>query len=119
MSPAVVSTASPSPIGARSSDSRCTSGPPARAIAAATPPPCLSSVLAALAIASTSSFVTSARWTSSSGTRGLCRTQRGGRELLPQLLDPALARVFVVAPAQEASPVADPVARDVVEGDLD
>ena len=39
MSPAVVSTASPSPIGARSSDSRCTSGPPAREIAPATPPP--------------------------------------------------------------------------------
>ena len=34
MSPAVVSTASPRPIGALSSDSRCTSGPPAREIAA-------------------------------------------------------------------------------------
>ena len=39
MWPAVVSTASPRPMGARSSDSRCTSGPPARAIAPATPPP--------------------------------------------------------------------------------
>ena len=37
MSPAVVSTASPSPIGARSSDSRCTAGPPAREIAAGHP----------------------------------------------------------------------------------
>ena len=55
MSPAVVSTASPSPIGALASDSRCTSGPPAREIAAATPPAWRSSVLAALAIASTSS----------------------------------------------------------------
>jgi hypothetical protein len=60
MSPAVVSTASPSPIGARSSDSRWTAGPPARLIAPATPPPCFSWVLAALAIASTSSLVTSA-----------------------------------------------------------
>src|SRR3954453_14303295 len=64
MSPAVVSTASPRPIGAFSSDSRCTAGPPAREIAAATPPPCLSRVLAALAIASTSSLVTSACSTS-------------------------------------------------------
>src|SRR5918992_892576 len=69
MSPAVVSTASPSPIGARSSDSRCTSGPPAREIAPATPPPCFSSVLAALAIASTSSLVTSAARTSKSAMR--------------------------------------------------
>src|SRR5207249_4294133 len=59
---------SPSPIGAFSFDSRCTSGPPARLIAPATPPPCFSSVLAALAIASTSSFVTSASTTSSSAT---------------------------------------------------
>src|SRR6185312_2692058 len=66
MSPAVVSTASPSPIGAFSVDSRCTSGPPARAIAAATPPPCRNWVLAALAIASTSSLVTSACTTSNS-----------------------------------------------------
>jgi hypothetical protein len=69
MSPAVVSTASPSPIGARSSDSRWTSGPPAREIAAATPPPCISRVLAAFAIASTSSLVTSAATTSSSAIR--------------------------------------------------
>ena len=68
MSPAVVSTASPSPIGARSSDSRCTSGPPAREIAPATPPPWMSWVFAALAIASTSSAVTSAAMTSSFAT---------------------------------------------------
>jgi hypothetical protein len=60
ISPALVSTASPSPIGARSWDSRWTSGPPARLIAPATPPPWRSSVFAALAIASTSSRVTSA-----------------------------------------------------------
>ena len=66
ISPAVVSTASPSPIGARSSDSRCTAGPPARVIAPATPPPWRSCVLAALAIASTSRVVTSAARTSSS-----------------------------------------------------
>jgi hypothetical protein len=68
MSPAVVSTASPRPIGALASDSRCTSGPPAREIAPATPPPCRSIVFAALAIASTSSFVTSPEMTSSSAT---------------------------------------------------
>ena len=39
MSPAVVSTASPSPIGAFSFDSCCTLAPPAREIAPATPPP--------------------------------------------------------------------------------
>ncbi len=55
MSPAVVSTASPSSIGARSRDSSCTAGPPALEIAAATPPPWSSWVLAALAMASTSS----------------------------------------------------------------
>jgi hypothetical protein len=60
ISPAVVSTVSPSPIGAARSLSAWTSGPPAREIAAATPPPCRSSVLAAFAIASTSSFVMSA-----------------------------------------------------------
>src|SRR6476660_6252405 len=64
MSPAVVSIASPRAIGAFSSDSRCIAGPPAREIAAATPPPCLSRVLAALVIASTSSRVTSACLTS-------------------------------------------------------
>ena len=68
MSPAVVSTASPNPIGARSSDSRCTAGPPAREIAPATPPPWRSCVLAALAIASTSRVVTSAARTSNSAT---------------------------------------------------
>src|SRR5919204_148465 len=46
MSPAVVSTASPRPIGAFSSDSRWTAAPPARLIAPATPPPCISRVLA-------------------------------------------------------------------------
>ena len=64
MSPAVVSTASPSPIGALASDSRWTPGPPARLIAAATPPPWASSVLAALAIASTASVVMSVSRTS-------------------------------------------------------
>src|SRR5215204_5769342 len=64
MSPAVVSTASPSPIGALASDSRCTSGPPAREIAPATPPPCRSIVFAALAIASTSRVVMSVSRTS-------------------------------------------------------
>ena len=68
MAPAVVSTASPSSIGARSLDSRCTSGPPAREIAPATPPPWASCVFAALAMASTSSAVTSASMTSSSAT---------------------------------------------------
>ena len=68
MSPAVVSTASPSPIGALASDSRCTSGPPAREIAPATPPPWRSCVFAAFVIASTSSAVTSAAMTSSSAT---------------------------------------------------
>ena len=42
--------------------------PPALTIAPATPPPCRSSVLAALAIASTSSLVMSACWTSISAT---------------------------------------------------
>ena len=60
MSPAVVSTASPSPIGARSFDSRSSSGPAARWIAPATPPPCISCVFAAFVIASTSSCVMSA-----------------------------------------------------------
>ncbi len=64
MSPAVVSTASPSPIGALSADSASTAGPPAREIAPATPPPCSSRVLAALAIASTSSAVMSVSSTS-------------------------------------------------------
>ena len=59
MSPPDVSTASPSPIGAALRDSLSIVGPPARAIAAATPPPCRSSVLAALAIASTASAVMS------------------------------------------------------------
>jgi glucose/arabinose dehydrogenase len=68
IAPAVVSAAPPSPIGARSRDSRSSSGPAARAIAAATPPPWRSSVLAALATASTSSVVTSAWMTSSRGT---------------------------------------------------
>ena len=54
--------------GALASDSRCTSGPPAREIAPATPPPWRSWVLAAFAIASTSSAVTSAAMTSSSAT---------------------------------------------------
>src|SRR3954451_3854943 len=67
MSPAEVSTASPRPIGARSSDWRWIASPPAVAIARATPPPCFRSVLAAFAIASTSSFVTSALRTSISG----------------------------------------------------
>src|SRR5207244_676135 len=46
MSPAVVSTASPTSIGAFSRDSRSRSGPAARAIAPATPPPCRSCALA-------------------------------------------------------------------------
>ncbi|COX29342.1 Uncharacterised protein [Mycobacterium tuberculosis] len=41
-------------------DSRCSSGPPARAMAAATPPACRSRVFAALVMASSSSLVTSA-----------------------------------------------------------
>ena len=60
IAPPEVSTASPSPIGAAARDSASIAGPPARAIAAATPPPCSRSVLAALAIASTSSAVMSA-----------------------------------------------------------
>ena len=64
MSPAVVSTASPSPIGAFWCDSSCTAGPPAREIAPATPPPCSSRVFAALAMASTSSAVMSVSSTS-------------------------------------------------------
>ena len=63
-SPAGVATASPSPIGATRSLSSWIDGPPARAIAPATPPPWASRVLAAFAIASTSSFVTSASRTS-------------------------------------------------------
>jgi hypothetical protein len=50
-------------------DSAWIAGPPAREIAPATPPPCISCVLAAFAIASTSSFVTSACSTSSRATR--------------------------------------------------
>ena len=76
MSPAVVSTASPRPIGAFSSDSACTAGPPAREIAPATPPPCSSRVLAALAIASTSSVVMSV---SSTSTRAMRLRYRRGR----------------------------------------
>ena len=64
MSPADVATASPMPIGATRSLSSWIAGPPARAIAPATPPPCASRVLAALAIASTSSLVMSASRTS-------------------------------------------------------
>jgi len=45
ISPAVVATASPRSIGARSSLSFCTSGPPAREIAAATPPSVIRSKL--------------------------------------------------------------------------
>src|SRR3954453_13836843 len=37
----------------------------------------------------------------------------------PQLLQRALARLLVLAPAHELGPVPDPVARDVVEVDLD
>ena len=64
ISPAVVATAAPSSIGAHSSLSAWTSGPPAREIAPATPPPWRSSVFAALAIASTSSLVMSPSMTS-------------------------------------------------------
>ena len=49
-----VETASPSPIGAAARLSESIKGPPAREIAAATPPPCSSDVFAAFAIASTS-----------------------------------------------------------------
>ena len=63
-SPPDVSTASPSAIGALRSDSSWIAGPPAREIAPATPPPCSSRVLAALAIASTSSVVMSVSSTS-------------------------------------------------------
>jgi hypothetical protein len=77
ISPAVVSTASPSPIGARSSDSRWTSGPPARLIAAATPPPCFSPVFAAFAIASTSRPVTSPSSTSSCAMARIFAHERG------------------------------------------
>ena len=73
-SPAPVATAAPSSIGAASSLSRWIAGPPAREIAPATPPPWRSSVFAALAIASTSSAVTSPSMTSISATR---RAYRG------------------------------------------
>src|SRR6478609_7809605 len=62
--PAVVSTASPSPTGARRWLSSWISGPPARAMAPATPPPCSSRVLAALAMASTPRVVMSVSRTS-------------------------------------------------------
>src|SRR5947209_5708910 len=64
ISPPVVSTTSPNPIGAIEELSRWIAGPPAREIAPATPPPCFSSVFAALAIASTSSLVMSVSRTS-------------------------------------------------------
>jgi len=64
MSPPDVGTASPMPIGATRSLSSWIAGPPARLIAPATPPPCASRVLAAFAIASTSSLVMSASRTS-------------------------------------------------------
>jgi hypothetical protein len=70
MSPAVVSTASPRPIGAFARDSSTSASPAARWIAAATPPPCSSRVFAAFVIASTSSFVTSAWITSSAAILG-------------------------------------------------
>src|SRR5215207_2707751 len=90
MSPAVVSTASPSPIGATRSLSPWTAGPPAREIAPATPPPWRSSVLAALAIASTSSLVMSACATSISGTPRLSPIQGSrvrGRGYLRRVAD--------------------------------
>ena len=58
-SPPLVATASPSPIGASSFDSSWIERPPARTIAPATPPTCARLVLAAFAIASTSSWVMS------------------------------------------------------------
>jgi hypothetical protein len=64
IAPPEVATASPNAIGAAERLSASTTGPPARAIAAATPPPCSSCVLAALAIASTSNEVMSASRTS-------------------------------------------------------
>ena len=70
ISPAVVSTASPRPIGACAFDSRSSSGPAARLIAPATPPPCISCVFAAFVIASTSSCVMSAWITSSAAILG-------------------------------------------------
>ena len=69
--------ASPSPTGALARLSRRTASPPARAIAPATPPPCISCVLAALAIASTSSWVMSASRTSTEvDTAGAARRPR-------------------------------------------
>jgi len=70
-SPGPVATAAPSSIGASSSLSAWIAGPPAREIAPATPPPCSSRVLAALAIASTSSPVISASRTSISAMSGI------------------------------------------------
>src|SRR4051812_11016909 len=78
ISPALVSTASPSPIGDLAALSRWSSSPAARAIAPATPPPCSSWVLAALAIASTASVVMSASRTSTSAMRRGLQAQRRG-----------------------------------------
>src|SRR3954454_20755816 len=69
-------------------------------MAPATPPPWASCVLAAFAIASTSSFVTSTCITSSSAT---------------ELLHPALQRLLVRPPPLELATVPDPVPGDVVE----
>src|SRR4051794_5390726 len=74
--PALVSTASPRPIGDLAALSRCSASPAARAIAPATPPPWSSCVLAALAIASTSSVVMSASRTSMSAIAGRLQPQR-------------------------------------------
>src|SRR5207253_8424048 len=56
---------------------------------------------------------------SSRGSRAACsRRARGRPSSGPQLLDPALFGGLVGTPAQELCAVADPPARDVVEGDL-
>ena len=94
IAPPDVSTAAPSAIGARARDSSSIAGPPARAIAAATPPPCRSRVLAALAIASTSRVVTSASSTSIAAiglryphdrAQAGARPRAGAGRLLPRL----------------------------------
>src|SRR5690606_7632713 len=44
---------------------------------------------------------------------------RPSPELLIELVEGAVARVLVLAPAHDLRPVADPAVGDVVEGDLD
>src|SRR6476619_6487728 len=90
--PAVVSTASPSPTGARRWLSSWISGPPARAMAPATPPPCSSRVLAALAMASTPRVVMSVSRTSTVAVTRPRLRHFGGLVLALQALAAALHR---------------------------